>query len=384
MRNKQDKYRRQLLGTVSAVALLSVLPGMKQAHAEDADRPTVWLELGWHFDKVDGIGDLFHAPFMDALTAAGFSSTLKPQQILSYGYGGEGKISFQPEGSDWIFSASVRYGRSHGRAGNHQQTTPAPGKFFESYPAYSFYLSGSRSPDAARFSDFSASNNETNAIADFQAGKDVGLGRFGNDGTSSFALGVRYAQLASKSGVSIKGDPDFHWRYPTRHFGGFYARNAVEHFSTYVAYARNERKFQGIGPSISWDASAALAGNPDDGEITFDWSANAAALFGRQRARGNSDVTDRYWDDQYFYGSRAKSVYDHPLNHNRSRSLVVPNVGGSVGMSFRFTNTKLSIGYRGDFFFGAIDGGIDTRNETTRGFYGPFASISVGVSPSDF
>ena len=57
----------------------------------------------------------------------------------------------------------------------------------------------------------------------------------------------------------------------------------------------------------------------------------------------------------------------------------MPNVGGFAGLSFRYADAKFSLGYRADFFFGAIDGGIDTRKSENRGFNGPFASISVGV-----
>jgi hypothetical protein len=37
------------------------------------------------------------------------------------------------------------------------------------------------------------------------------------------------------------------------------------------------------------------------------------------------------------------------------------------------------LGYRADFFFGAVDGGLGTSEKETRGFYGPFAKISVGL-----
>ncbi|HVP85004.1 MAG TPA: hypothetical protein VMS78_09800 [Rhizomicrobium sp.] len=40
---------------------------------------------------------------------------------------------------------------------------------------------------------------------------------------------------------------------------------------------------------------------------------------------------------------------------------------------------KVSLGYRADFFFGAMDGGIDTRESYNRNFYGPYASISIGL-----
>jgi len=54
-------------------------------------------------------------------------------------------------------------------------------------------------------------------------------------------------------------------------------------------------------------------------------------------------------------------------------------VGGFAEISFRYADAKVSFGYRGDFFFGAIDGGIDTRKSENVGFYGPFASVSIGL-----
>jgi len=45
----------------------------------------------------------------------------------------------------------------------------------------------------------------------------------------------------------------------------------------------------------------------------------------------------------------------------------------------RFPNAKISLGYRADLFFGAIDGGIDKVKRENVGFYGPFANISVGI-----
>jgi hypothetical protein len=57
----------------------------------------------------------------------------------------------------------------------------------------------------------------------------------------------------------------------------------------------------------------------------------------------------------------------------------VPNVGGFAGLTFRHADAKVSFGYRADFFFGAMDGGIDTRNTSTVSFHGPFATISIGL-----
>jgi hypothetical protein len=57
----------------------------------------------------------------------------------------------------------------------------------------------------------------------------------------------------------------------------------------------------------------------------------------------------------------------------------VPNLGAFAGLSFRFAQAKVSVGYRGDFFFGAMDGGLDTRKSYNQEFYGPFATVSIGL-----
>ena len=84
--------------------------------------------------------------------------------------------------------------------------------------------------------------------------------------------------------------------------------------------------------------------------------------------------------------SRNPSAFDtyppHPTAHNadgasfnRARAVIVPNAGGTAGISFRYADAKVSFGYRGDFFFGAMDGGIDTRkHRRSVDFHGPFAT----------
>jgi hypothetical protein len=49
------------------------------------------------------------------------------------------------------------------------------------------------------------------------------------------------------------------------------------------------------------------------------------------------------------------------------RSVVVPNLGAFAGLSMKYTNARLSLGYRADFFFGAVDGGIDQHKSYNFG-----------------
>jgi hypothetical protein len=64
---------------------------------------------------------------------------------------------------------------------------------------------------------------------------------------------------------------------------------------------------------------------------------------------------------------------------NRSRTVTVPNLGGYVGASMRYHNSKVSFGYRADTFFDAIDGGQETHESTNRGFYGPYLNVTLGL-----
>src|SRR6185437_2323061 len=148
-------------------------------------------------------------------------------------------------------------------------------------------------------------------------------------------------------------------------------------FRAYSVDDGSARSFQGIGPSLSWDASATLAGNPDSSELTFDWGINAAMLFGKQKAKTHHQSSGRYNPGNFLNAAHYQSLYSHPSKHyTRSHSVTVPNIGGMAGFSIKWSNAKISIGYRADMFFSAMDGGWDSAKKQNRSFMGPFASIS--------
>jgi polyisoprenoid-binding protein YceI len=104
-------------------------------------------------------------------------------------------------------------------------------------------------------------------------------------------------------------------------------------------------------------------------------------LFGRQRTKVQHQTTGRYHHGSFATHTVTRPVTFHPtpVDKTRSRNVTVPNVGGSVGVSWKLQNFKMSFGYKADFFFNAIDGGIDVRKEENRGFFGPFATIAIGL-----
>jgi hypothetical protein len=130
-----------------------------------------------------------------------------------------------------------------------------------------------------------------------------------------------------------------------------------------------------LGPSLSIKNTTGLLGTVDDGQLALDWGVNAAVLFGRQKANINHHSTVLIKNGDY---TGAVIPYPH-VTRSRSRMVTIPNIGGFAGLSYRFTNAKISAGYRADFFFGAKDGGLDIRRTTDVGFHGPYATISIGL-----
>ncbi len=372
--NKNDNrttLRWKLLTGASALALAAYVSSVAAAKAEDAGRPQIWIELGGGVDMTQGFNAPFTAPFMTAVTPTPgpYKGNVFNQDAPRFALDMDGQITFRPENSDWQFSAGIRYGRSHtNRHAHHQSVLPLT--YYVSSLGVSFHYPAFGSA----FADTKAPIEEKHAILDFSAGKDIGLGIFGHDGTSTLSAGVRFAQFTSNASLHISGRPTVS-QVP---FG--LKRRGFPVFDEYMLSGHAERSFDGVGPSLSWQGSAAVAGNQQDGELTLDWGINGAALFGRQRAKTDHQ-TSAYHETGYKNRGRGYHVLYPAVPHHstRSRRVTVPNFGGSVGVSFRYPNFKFSIGYRYDTFLKAMDTGIDARKTSNLTFNGPYASISIGI-----
>ncbi len=348
-------FRRQLLVTVSGIALLCFAYETDRAQA--ADSASLWIELGGQFAQNESNPDAFLPPFLMTMPRPAFDAA-SPAEIEkgpASSWDGTAKIAFEPAGTDWLFSIGIRYGTNARNDSRNERTAQlSAGGLQAFYEAYQ---------------TITARNTRSHAILDFQAGKDVGLGRFGSGGSSVFSVGLRYAQFNSRSIVGIQSQPT----NIAPAYGSYHKFNAV---------LAAKRKFTGIGPSLSWDASAGLIGNSSGGNISLDWGVNGALLFGRQRAQvrhQTGDVLHVPYTPTHGGDFVPIPVYQHSASPNRSKQVTVPNFGGFAGVSWRYPNAKVTLGYRADFFFGTMDGGIDTVRRENVGFYGPFASVSIGV-----
>ena len=124
-RSPAGLLRHVLLANVSVLALLGGALAPVCA-ADDADRPTVWIELGGQLERVDGGEQAFAAPFFANQTPGNSQLMVDAQRAPRYSVGGEGKIAFTPQGTDWEFSVGVRYGRSNGGKHLHHQSPVPP------------------------------------------------------------------------------------------------------------------------------------------------------------------------------------------------------------------------------------------------------------------
>ena len=232
-------------------------------------------------------------------------------------------------------------------------------------------------PTTYAFTDMHAGEETKHLILDFDAGKDVGLGLFGGHGSSTLKLGVRMAQFREKADGMMTAQTNVPSKY------------AIYTGTFLNAFMHAERSFTGIGPSIAWNGSVPIAGSLQDG-LALDWGANAALLFGRQKTkvRTHTHKSEIVGATYKSYVSSLGTIYtgvfatisDHPHTFIRKKRVTVPNLGGFAGLSYRLGGeAKISMGYKADFFFGAIDGGIAAAKKENRGFYGPFASISIGI-----
>ena len=349
-RRVPQDLKRQLLATASALTWMGFMNGAQASDDSTSDHPLVWLELGGQFDRENDPAQTWTPPNVPPPLV---QPTFQPfGKMPGVGYDWDGKISVQPGDSGWIFSAAIQFGKAkHGPKSTHDQDNPTG--------INSFYLPA---PPTYAFTDSQSVSKTSHLILDFKAGKDLGLGLFGGHGSSSINFGIRMAQFTESASGTMTAQVSAPHKY-NRGVG----REGDMHAA---------RSFSGIGPSIDWNTSLPLTGSLANG-IAFDWGANGAILFGRQK----TDVNLHTKIVQYSFYTGPGILLAHMTSEPiRRKQVIVPNIGGFAGLSYRAGDrAKFALGYRADMFFGAIDGGIATRKSENVGFYGPFASVSIGL-----
>jgi hypothetical protein len=300
-------------------------------------------------------------------------------KLPDMGFDWEGAATIELPQTDWQLKAGIRYGRATRNKHFHQSayagtktgitfgTQQYSCAFVGAY--YPQYLAGCYHGSVNEFVDSRNISRETHTMLDFTLGKDVGLGTIGG--------GVRIAQFTEKTKMDIGADPNYN----------IYLTPFSKYHDTYQFKSDEQRNFRGVGPEVTWDANQVLWGDGDGAEVTFDWGINASVLFGQQKVVlhhaaahcRHTGLGINAGCDGVGIGGQDGQIHEPDEDIARSTSVTVPNLGGYLGASLRYRNSKLSLGYRADTFFNAMDGGQQTQETFNRGFYGPYLNVSLGL-----
>jgi iron complex outermembrane receptor protein len=349
----------------------------------DADnkRPQIWLTLGGDFAMMGASQQPYVPPF-SSLIVSDLPTPAEIQKTPMAGFDWSASLSYQPDDSDWVLKAGIRYGRSL-RKNNTHKSQPLQTRDFKYQSGakvqcpevnpYPNYASLCRSAYINNFVDAQDRESERHMMIDFTLGKDVGIGMFGEGSKQTLSAGVRVAQFTSGNSGLFNSDPNYYFGPKTGPFQKYH--------NIYTAGMQEKRSFNGIGPEVTWDASSPVLGDPASGQLALDWGINAAVLFGRQRVNIHHQRSQCHFSHaglQSLYTCYTVPSQNKTETIKRSRSVTVPNLGGYLGLSVLYNDAKVSFGYRTDDFFGAMDGGEDNAKRFNRSFSGPYMNLSLG------
>ena len=327
-------------------------------------------------------------PDLFANFPAPLDTTASQNRDLDWGDGREVKLTYRPDGSPWAVSGSYRYGRTNSATTRvHSEipqdafcALPTTGPFAPfgkavCVPGYSLfgqppgrYYNPFALKTPRSWSDSEAHSREEHAVVDFSVGRDVGMGGL----SSAVGAGVRYAQFKSDTLAHMSGLPTEYVRDGWRKY--------YTHYLRYDGSVDAHREFKGAGPLVNWDAAAPILGGSETGHLNVDWSIAAGMLFGKQKTRVEGQGVSQYHGHLKYPDT---TVLGTPQSFDlgaapRSKSVSVPVVDLSLGLSYDIQRIKVSTGYRWERYFNVLDGGYAERKQYDRTFDGPYFKIAVG------
>jgi len=346
------------------------------------------VEVGGEVQHWDAPSEVFTPQ-----TLANLPPTLDVTNIenrrLDWGDGHSVKLTYRPEGSPWSISGGVRYGRTNVSTRDHHETEQFPagvcafpaslygGLFKKAFcdPTYLFYGHSYYNPllvaHGQTWSQGEARDREEHTIVDFDVGRDVGLGALT---ASKLSTGVRYGDFNSQSRFSASGQGG--WTIPE----GWRSTSVPVSHNGYDAHVSADREFRGAGPALGWDADLHLLGSDQTGHVDLDWSVTGGVLFGKQKTTIAGQERSAFYSGYYFPWPipQVGPATIIPLDQSRSKSVSVPVVDLSLGISYDIQRIKVSTGYRWERYFNVLDTGYAERKQADRTIDGPYFKIAVG------
>jgi hypothetical protein len=307
----------ELLCGASAIALTAFQTMPAMADKLPASPWTIWVE--------GGAQGLVGADS----SIAGLTPPFTPEKKV-WGWSGAAALDYRLD-SVWHVSAGYRAGANKTRTTTGPQAATVAGSFY----------TGSTS----------ASRGDSNWVADFMVGRDVGLGA----GKAQIKFGLRVAQIKQ----TTDGGGNLVWTGGT---------------SLYVTQSYSQRsKFTGYGPRL------AVEGNePISGRWSLDYMAGVAVLASNQdfQQTGNGP----FYFSGILIGGTTCSLGCAATVSSYSDNKAIFNTDAMLGLAYAISeSTKLAINYRVDFYANAMKtadsaGNISTSNRT---FHGPNLRLQV-------
>jgi outer membrane receptor protein involved in Fe transport len=309
-----------------------------------------------------------------------FSQTLDPDasqhRDLDWGDGRELRLTYRPSAGPWTVTAALRYGRSNSGITRAHASEPAgPPRCGLPFPTplcdpTSPYYYSRLLRTGTDWLDSSAQEREEHNLIDFAVGRDFGIGG-STRGSSIVSVGLRYAQFESVSTVEMYGVPDMVLEE------GWALNNAT--FHQYGADVAADRQFEGLGPTLSWAAGRVILGSDQTGHLGVDGSVTTGVLFGKQKTAMNGVAEAGYFDGRYYFATYLLPMSDVPLGvAPRNKSVTVPMLDLSLGLSYDVGRVKVGAGYRWERYFDVLDVGNDEHQDADRTIDGPYFKIAVG------
>jgi outer membrane receptor protein involved in Fe transport len=333
------------------------------------------VELSGQVQRQDAPYATIAPDFVSAFPAA-IDPTSVQHRDLDWGDGRQIRLSYRPGGA-WSVSADVRYGRANAKLPqlHLSQAEPATCAWLPDGPNGAVCTANPVEAyrSAINWSDTTAQEKEKHVIADFTVGRDFGLGLIG-DSHSKVSAGLRYAHFESTTATTMDGIPD--WNLPEG-----WIKYPV-HFHHYQASVVSDRKFDGLGPELSWEAAQRLVGSEEAGHFDLDWAVTAGVLFGKQKTTVTGTQAANYFNDKYFVLLSAgvlPPLTSTPLDiAPRSESVTAPVVDLSLGLAYEVGRVKVGAGYKWERYFNVLDGGYAEHKDEDRTIDGPYFKIAVG------
>jgi len=325
------------------------------------------VEIGGQVQRQDAPYQAIKPSFTDVLSD-GLQAGSAQNRDLDWGDGRQVRLIYQPTNSAWTVSAGARFGKT-----NSTDQTLA----FELGALGCFGLPGPTCEPGAigyiradNYSDVTVTNREEHTIADFDVGREVGLGL---GMKSHLGAGLRYAQFGSTTQLDMFSVPD--WFVPAVRAGKYLSHNT--HYQSHISASR---EFEGMGPTVTWDAAKRLWGD-DDGHADLEWALSGGVMFGKQKTTFAGEETSAYFSGKYFNRDVVQTgptvdVTDLPAA--RSKSVTVPLADLSLGLAYETGRIKVGAGYRWERYFNVLDAGYREHEDADRTLDGPYFKIAVG------